>query len=158
MFAIKAAAATPALTVSGSGWKIRGMEVAPTDRAVYRSILVTASGDDLDFDRTYVHTLEDGTTRTDSGVKIGYNITGNRIIIHESRMSYFPAYQLNSKLVDNTYPVLMTAGDRFTSENRFSAAGITTSFSAALNSAAIRARPSPPARRCRRRRSPLHPI
>src|SRR5215813_914568 len=119
LFALKAAAGTPALTVSGSGWIWRGMEVTTTDRSVYRSILVQATGADLTFERTYVHSLEDGTTFTDASVRIGYLVNGQRITIQDSRVAYFAAYVLNSKTVDNNFAILNESGTDITYTNNF---------------------------------------
>lgn len=89
-----------------SNWNFIGFEITTANRSQYYTILVEHQGSNVNFDRCWIHSLEDYTNNPEASVRIGLNYSGSNSSITNSRIAYFSAYVLGTTIVDNNFAVL----------------------------------------------------
>lgn len=109
MFKIVSSAGYSGMSIGStvSGLNFIGMEITTADRSIYLQMLVDNQGSDITFDRSWIHSLEDGTNNPEASVRMGVSTSGDNLTIKDSRISYFSAYSLGRREVDNNFAVLV---------------------------------------------------
>lgn len=101
-----------------SHWNFIGFEITTANRSQYYSILVDHIGSNVNFDRCWIHSLEDYTNDVEASTRIGMNYAGSNSTITNSRIAYFSAYVLNTTIVDNNFAIIYS-GSTLTVSNSF---------------------------------------
>lgn len=109
-------------------WKFIGFEITTANRSQYYQILVDHQGANVDFDRCWIHSLEDYTDNPEASCRIGFNYSGSNSRIDSCRIAYFSAYVLGTTIVDNNF-ALIYEGSTLTVDNSFLGAWFDTMIS-----------------------------
>lgn len=128
MARIETTGPTPAVTISGSGYRIIGLEITTKQSPQYTGILVNVQGSDNTLDRNYIHSLEDGTDEIHASVKIGVFVSGPRATITGNRIAVPGALILGSSTFDNTAAVMDITESDLTLNRNFLSAHFTPLF------------------------------
>lgn len=99
-------------------WKLIGLEVTTTTNPEYASFLVFVGTDlefgelpaDIQFDRCYIHSQEDGTNNPHASSRGGFDVEAARVTFTGCRIAFPGGYAGSSKSTDATYAILTVAG------------------------------------------------